>query len=103
MSTTHSTADFLLDQLSGRGTVRARKMFGEYALYYNDTVVALIYDNQLYVKKTEGGAKLLREIIEAPPYAKAKPHFLIDESLWEDREFLSELIMRTWEEVRKAK
>ncbi len=101
MSTTQSTADFLLDQLSSQGNVRVRKMFGEYALYWNDTVVALICDNQLYVKKTEAGKALLKEIIEAPPYPKAKPHFLIEESLWEDREFLGELMEKTWEGVRK--
>ncbi len=101
MATKESTAMFLLDQLSSQGTVRVRKMFGEYALYYNDTVVALICDDQLYVKKTEAGALLLKDCIEAPPYPKAKPHFLIEENLWEDREFLGELMERTWEGVRK--
>ena len=33
MSTSQSTIDYLLDQLSNLPTVRVRKMFGEYALY----------------------------------------------------------------------
>lgn len=32
MSTSQATIDFLLDQVAGAGEVRAKKMFGEYAL-----------------------------------------------------------------------
>ena len=34
-----------------------RKMFGEYALYPHGRVVALVYDNELFVKPTFGGAR----------------------------------------------
>ena len=55
MPTSQSTIDFLLDQLSGLPRVRARKMFGEYALYCQEKVVALVCDNQLFVKITPEG------------------------------------------------
>jgi TfoX/Sxy family transcriptional regulator of competence genes len=52
MATKQSTIDYLLDQLGSLPKVRARKMFGEYALYCNEKVVALICDDELYVKIT---------------------------------------------------
>ncbi len=36
MATSQETVDFLLDQLRALPGVRARKMFGEYALYVED-------------------------------------------------------------------
>ena len=47
--------DFILDQLRDVQLIRARKMFGEYALYCGDKVVALVCDDQLFVKITEPG------------------------------------------------
>jgi len=38
------------DQIQDAGDVSYRKMFGEYALYCNGNVVALVYNNQLFVK-----------------------------------------------------
>ena len=43
-------------------------MFGEYALYIDEKVVALICDNQVFVKPTAAGLEVLGEVIEAPPY-----------------------------------
>lgn len=95
MATKQSTADYLMDQVQGAGTIRIRKMFGEYALYCDEVVVALICDDQLYVKPTLAGKEFIGTVTEAPPYPQAKPHFLIDEERWEDREWLSELIRMT--------
>ena len=50
MATSRSTTEFILDQLSAVPNVRVRKMFGEYALYCDEKVVALICDDQLFVK-----------------------------------------------------
>jgi DNA transformation protein len=52
MATSRSTTEFILDQLSAVPNVRVRKMFGEYALYCDEKVVALICDDQLFVKIT---------------------------------------------------
>ena len=95
MATKQSTADYLVDQLSGAGSIRSRKMFGEYALYCDDKVVALLCDDRLYVKPTAVGKDFIGEIVEAPPYPQAKPHFLIDEERWDDSEWLSSLIAKT--------
>ena len=61
MATSETTIGFLLDQLSNLPGVRARKMFGEYALYCGELVVALVCDDQLFVKITVPGKALVGE------------------------------------------
>jgi TfoX/Sxy family transcriptional regulator of competence genes len=95
MATTQSTANFLIDQMALAGNVRSRKMFGEYAVYCEDKVVALVCDERLFVKQTNAGRAFIGEIELAPPYPGAKPHFLIEEDRWEDPEWLSTLIRKT--------
>jgi TfoX/Sxy family transcriptional regulator of competence genes len=85
---------YVCDQASASGRVTSRKMFGEYALYYGETVVALVCDNRLFVKQTAGGKDLIGTPEEAAPYAGAKPHYLIAEKL-DDPEWLSRLIAAT--------
>ena len=59
MATSERTIEFLLDQLGAVRGVRARKMFGEYALYCGEKVVALVCDDQLFVKITAPGKALV--------------------------------------------
>lgn len=95
MATSQSTIDYLLDQLSGAGEFSARKMFGEYCLYSAGKPVALVCDDQLFLKPTDAGRGLLDEPVEGRPYPGAKPHLLISGDLWEDREALARLILAT--------
>jgi TfoX/Sxy family transcriptional regulator of competence genes len=96
MATSQSTADFILDQLSSVPKVRVRKMFGEYALYCEDKVVALICDDQLFVKITPAGKAVVgRRYAERIAYPGANPSMLISASDLEDHERLSELILVT--------
>lgn len=95
MSTEAQTIDYLLDQLSALGGVSARKMFGEYALYFDQKVVALVCDDQLYLKPTKPGLELLGTVDEQPAYPGAKPSYLISADQWEDQEGLCALILAT--------
>lgn len=96
MATRQTTIDFILDQLSALPGVRARKMFGEYALYCNEKVVALVCDDQLFVKVTPAGRAIVGDRYrEGSPYPGAKPAMLIDEETIEDHEWLSGLIRAT--------
>jgi TfoX/Sxy family transcriptional regulator of competence genes len=95
MATKQSTADFLVDQMSGAGRMRSRKMFGEYALYCDDKVVALVCDEQLFVKPTPAGESIMPNPVLAPPYPGAKDYFLIEGDRWEDRDWLTSLIATT--------
>jgi DNA transformation protein len=96
MSTSQSTIDFLLDQVSDLGSVRARKMFGEYALYCDDKVVALVCDNQLFVKITPAGEGLVGPKCErGEAYPGAKPSLLVGAEIIDDGERLCALIRAT--------
>ena len=44
-----------LERLNGATDIRARAMFGEYGLYCQDKLVALLCDRQLLVKPTAAG------------------------------------------------
>ena len=98
MASDQSFVEFIVDQMGNDGHVSQRKMFGEYALYCDGKVVALICDNQLFVKPTEGGRAYIGNIVEAAPYPGAKLYFLI-EAAFEDREWLSSLIKITAQEL----
>ena len=98
MASDQSTVDFIADQMQSAGVITSRKMFGEYALYAGGKVVALICDNRLFVKPTEGGRSYIGDVVEAPAYPGAKPSFLIEDRI-DDREWLSELIRITAEEL----
>lgn len=90
--------EYVTDQIDRAGEMSSRKMFGEYALYCNKKVVALICDNRLFVKPTDGGREYIGDVVEAPAYPGAKPSFLIEEKL-DDRRWLTELIRITEKEL----
>ncbi len=95
MATSQSIVDHLVAQMSGAGTIRSRKMFGEYAVYCDDKVVALVCDNRLFVKPTAEGKAFATRAEEAPPYPGSKPFLVIEEDLWDDQAWITELIRRT--------
>jgi DNA transformation protein and related proteins len=96
MATGKSTIDFILDQLCDVPTVRAKKMFGEYALYCEEKVVALVCNNRLFVKITPAGKVLLGEHYEEGiAYPGAKPSLLIGVDELENSERLCELVRTT--------
>ena len=102
MATELSFAEFVADQIDDSCEVTYRKMFGEYALYSKGKVVALICENQLFVKQTHAGREYIGEFVEAPAYPGAKPSFLIQDQV-EDRDWLSELISITEKELPKPR
>jgi TfoX/Sxy family transcriptional regulator of competence genes len=91
MSTDPKTAAFIVDQSGGAGAVSAKPMFGEYGLYCEGKMVALLSDDRLFVKPTPGGRAFADGAEEAPPYPGAKPCLLIDPERWDDGDWLSEL------------
>jgi DNA transformation protein and related proteins len=79
MSTQKETVDYILELLDASKTFHAKAMFGEYALYANNVVVALICDNQLYVKDLPAASSLKDYCEKDTPYPGAKRHWLIEE------------------------
>ncbi len=102
MASDISFVEFVVEQIQNAGVVRYRKMFGEYALYCNDKVIALICDNQLFIKPTEAGKLFIGKVVKASPYPGAKPSFLIEDQI-EDREWLCNLVRLTENELPKPK
>ena len=92
MATQQSTVGFIMEQIAPVKDATARKLFGEYAIYCSGKVVALICNDQLYVKPTAAGRAFLGEAPEAPPYPGAKPCFLISAEHVEDADRLATLI-----------
>lgn len=104
MATKQSTVDYILDQLVSVSDVSAKKMFGEYALYCDGKVVGLVCDDTLYIKITEQGKKFVgKHYQEGHAYPGAKISMLIDDDRIEDREWLSELVRVTSENVSLPK
>jgi DNA transformation protein len=88
--------EYLVDQMRNLKGLRYRAMFGEYALYYNDKVVALVCDDELFVKITPEGKEYLGDgYTEGQPYPGAKPWMQVSGDLIEDGEYISKLIMIT--------
>ncbi len=102
MASDKSFADFIVDQIENVGQITYRKMFGEYVLYCDGKVVALICDNRLFVKPTDAGRTFIGDVVEAPPYEGAKLSFLIDDRV-EDRQWISNLIRITYKELPEQK
>jgi len=91
MASRQSTVDFILGQIAASGTVLAKKMFGEYGIYCDGKIVALVCDDKLFLKPTDAGREFADDPVEACPYPGAKPYLLISGEKWDDHEWLATL------------
>ncbi len=90
--------EYIAGQMGHAGEITYRMMFGGHTLYCNGKVVALVCDNQLFVKPTDAGRSFIGTVVEAPAYEGAKLSFLIEEQI-EDKEWLSQLISLSEQEL----
>jgi TfoX/Sxy family transcriptional regulator of competence genes len=93
-----SFVEFVVDQIRDIGNISYKYMFGGCAIYCGNKVVALICNNQLFVKPTQGGEQFIKAVDKMPPYPGAKQYFLIENKI-EDKEWLSNLIRITTREL----
>ncbi len=75
MATRAETIPPILDAVPGSS---ARRMFGEYAIYLDGRVVALVCDDRLWVKALDVARAHLRGAEEGFPYPGAKAHLVAD-------------------------
>lgn len=61
MACTTDFIDFICSQLAEAGTVRSRKMFGDYMIYVNEKPVVLACDNIAYVKAHPAVADIMAD------------------------------------------
>lgn len=80
MATRADTIAHLLDTLHPL-PLSARKMFGEYAIYLDGKVVALVCDDQLFLKPTPTALTILPDSPTGAPYRGAKVHLLVTDAL----------------------
>jgi TfoX/Sxy family transcriptional regulator of competence genes len=102
MASDENFVKFIVDQIENAGSITFRKMFGEYAIYSDGKVVALVCDDQLFVKPTGSGRAFIGDVVEAPPYPGAKLSFLIEDK-FEDKDWFSDLIRMTAKELPAPK
>ncbi len=104
MATNPEYIEFVMDQVTGSGTLRSRKMFGEYMIYVDDRPILLICENTVYVKMHEAVAGILKDAPRGNPYTGAKEHYILDV---ENRELalaaIAELVKVIPIPVKKAK
>lgn len=93
---------YLCDQIDASRDVTWRHMFGGTTLYSKGKVVALICDNQLFVKPTTAGRDYIGEVTEAPAYEGSKDFFLVGDEI-DDGDWLSGLIRCTEEALPRPK
>jgi TfoX/Sxy family transcriptional regulator of competence genes len=102
MSNDADFIQYVCDQIDNDCDVTYRHMFGGTTLYSKGKVVALICDNQLFVKPTKAGRDYIGDVVEAPAYEGSKNFLLIADEI-DDAEWLSELIRRTGNELPMPK
>lgn len=78
MPCTPDYIDFVCSQLEAVGTVRARKMMGDYVIYVDEKCVIIACDGQCFVKKIPEIAHLMTDAECGRPYDGAKEHYILD-------------------------
>ena len=102
MASDKEYVDFVIEQIENAGEITAKSMFGEYGVFSNGKIFALICDNKLFIKPTIAGREFIEDVVEAPPYPGAKLSFLIEDKL-EDRKWISNLVRITVKELPEPK
>ncbi len=93
--------EFVAEQMRDAGVITYKKMFGEYGLYCDGKIFAVVCNDAFYIKKTGAGQKICPGLKEAPPYEGAKNYFLVEDV--EDRELLTRLAVATCGELPEPK
>jgi TfoX/Sxy family transcriptional regulator of competence genes len=93
MATQKETVEFILEKLAHPDRFSVRAMFGEYTLYADDKVVALICNDLLYVKILPASQELEAKCDKDAPYRGAKPHYVVEEAQLSRLERLPTILM----------
>ncbi|MBP9711803.1 MAG: TfoX/Sxy family protein [Candidatus Pacebacteria bacterium] len=93
MSTQKETVEFILEKLDMPKHFAVRAMFGEYALYANGKTVALVCDDQLYVKILPTSEELEGVCDKDQAYPGSKLHYVVEESQLSQIPNLAEILL----------
>ena len=101
MASSKDFVQYIAEQCAEAGEIVTKKMFGDYGIYCDGKIFGLICDDCFYLKPTEAGRKMLREVVMRPPYEGAKDYFMVVDV--DDRAYLSELVKVTCRELPEPK
>ena len=96
MATDTDFIAYITEQAGLGARLTHRRMFGEYALYVDEKVVAFACDNSLFIKPSAAAVERAPLLPQRPPYPGAKDYPVADELL-DDSDALRELVLRTAE------
>ena len=89
MATSKDYIEYVLEQVKDFGDVTARKMFGEYMVYFSSKPILLVCDNTVFIKILPDTSKIMENAERGFPYDGAKEHYILD---IENRELLEKII-----------
>ena len=78
MATSTEYIQYVMEQISGCGETRYKKMFGEYMVYVNDKPILLVCDDTVFVKQIDALRDLMKDADVGFPYTGAKEHYILD-------------------------
>ncbi|HAX83710.1 MAG TPA: hypothetical protein DCY15_04310 [Ruminococcaceae bacterium] len=78
MATSVEYIEFVREKLDRFGSVRTRKMFGEYMVYFNDRPILTVCDNTVFVKKFPELSEIMSSAPCGFPYEGAKESYILD-------------------------
>lgn len=102
MTSSAEFMEYVTEQIGLGERIDTRRMFGEYAVYCDGKVVALVCDNLLHMKMTAGGRAYAPELPEGLPFPGAKPWLRVGDEL-DERNWLRELVEITVRELPSPK
>lgn len=78
MATSVEYIDFVREKLDRFGSVRTRKMFGEYMVYFNGRPILTVCDNTVFIKKFPELSEIMNGMPCGFPYEGAKESYILD-------------------------
>ena len=102
MSSDPGFVEYVVEQIGLGGELVHKRLFGEWGLWLDGKIVALVCDDQLLLKPTPAGRALLGgDPPGVEPYPEAKPWFLVDDL--DDSEALCKLLRSTFDALPTPK
>lgn len=93
MATNKDFVLYLQDCLRHVRNLRFKAMFGEYAMYVDDVVVALVCDQTVFIKTSDSTNALLAQRVKlGNAFPGAKPAYMLTEGELEDEELMTQVI-----------
>lgn len=78
MACSEEFIDFVYSQIKDTGTVRAKKMFGDWMIYVDEKPIVIACDNICFVKMLPAVRDIMADALTGYPYDGVKPHYILD-------------------------